>query len=315
MRKFQIGATFLFFYLWISSVYAQDFFADFFAPSNQLPTWSLRATGESAHPVSQQKVSLSAPIHKTATDPASLTWKWNQLNLEDRQVLNNGEILPNKLSSGEYGMTYRHSESESEFWGFSASAGSAGDETFNSKVKTVVNANFFYSSSQDPTSRWLWLVNYSNNRSFLNEIPILGVAYIYRPSADFMGLFGFPFVFIRMKLDEDWSTSLFLGPFVYKAEFNRTIAGPIKFFVSGEQTLQSYYRANRSTDDHRIFYSEARALTGLRGPLSQLLFLEAYTGFTYNRSALEEKSYLDSYKDAVSLENTWLFGAQISARF
>ncbi|MEZ0392094.1 MAG: hypothetical protein ACAH59_07770 [Pseudobdellovibrionaceae bacterium] len=296
-----------------STASAQEMMGDFLNP--QPPSWLLRITGESAEPFSQQKAFVAAPVNTNATDPAQVFWKWSQLNLEPDQRLNNGQKLPQHLYSSEYGVGYKHVADESLFWGISASLGSTGDEVFSSRAKTVVSGTYFYSQSKDPTSRWLWLLNYSNNRTFANEIPIPGVAYIYRPSADFTGVFGFPFAFIRMKLNEDWTGQFFLGPFVYKAEFIRTLSGPLRFFALADHSLQSFYRVDRPRDEDRVFYGESRALIGFRSPLQRYLMAEVFAGAAYSRTALEEEDYWRHSQDAVSLENHWLVGGQLSLRY
>lgn len=295
---------------------AQDFFGELLAPPAP-PSWSARISGEAAHPLQQEKFSLSAPINYVPTDPASLTWRGSHLKLETNERLENGGRIPDDFYSSEFGLNYKHHESEQKFWGFTASIGSAGDKTFNSRTKTVVGANAFYSNSIDPTSRWLWFLNYSNNRSFLNEIPIPGVAYVYRPSADFMGVFGFPFIFMRVKWNESLSSSFLLGPYIYRADLSQRIFGPVTAYLSADNSVQSFYREARSRDEDRLFYSESKALLGIKAPVSSALFVDVYGGLSYSRFVAEAEEYKDALdeENSVTLENRWVAGAQLSLRF
>lgn len=281
------------------------------------PSWVLRLSGETAHPLKQEKFFISAPVNRNQTDPASLNWKWSHLNLESEERFESGAPIPGDFYNSEFGLSYKHNDGEKKFWGVTASVGSAGDQTFQSRTKTVYSANAFYSMSDDLTSRWLWIVNYSNNRSFLNHIPIPGVAYIYRPSADFMGIFGFPFAMIRLKLDDLWSSTWLVGPYIYKAELSRRIQGPLQAYLSADNGIQSFYREARSRDDDRVFYSESRALLGLKTPLRSGLFIDLFAGFVYSRSVAETEDFQAALKDenAVYLPNRWLAGAQLSFRF
>lgn len=310
MRLFLFCITFLFF---CESTWSQEFFGDLLSP--QAPAWTLRATGEDGYPMTQQKFFLSAPVLVREQDSVTASWKWSQLNLEHDENLPNGGALPGHFYNSEIGVGYRHIENPNHFWGLTSSVGSAGDQIFHSRTKTVWNVTAFYSTTEDPSSRWVWLLNDSNNRTFLNEIPIPGVAYIYRPSADFMGVFGFPFAFIRWKWDELWSSQFVLGPYVYKAEISRSIAGPAQVYVSLDRSVQSYYREDRLEEEDRVFYTESRLLIGAKSPVNKVFYAEIFGGVAFNRTVAEDKNYKLSDSDALNLPKRGLLGAQLTARF
>lgn len=303
MRKFLFCLSF-----WILAqgvqAHAQEFFGDLLSPN--APATSLRASAEDAGPMSQQKVNISVPLTSDVQNQFSLNSKWGQLNLETD---------PSHLYDAEFGFGYRHLENQNEFWGLTSSIGSAGDQIFHSRTKTVWNVTGFYSTTRDPSSRWIWLVNDSNNRSFLNEIPLPGFAYLYRPSNDFLGVFGFPFVFIRWKMNELWTSQFFLLPYIYRAEFSRKITEPLSLYISAERNVQSYYRENRQKDQDRLFYSETRLVMGLKSPLSRFATAEIFGGFLFNRALGEDENFKEGLSNSTSLDNHRVVGAQLQARF
>lgn len=266
-------------------------------------------------PLNQQRFFISTPINKVPTDPVSLTWKWSQLNLSTDQKLNTGAAVPERLYESEFGASYKHVESAQKFWGVSFSYGSSSDQIFRSKKTSTLGANFYYSFSDDPTGRWIWLVNYSNNRTFANEIPLPGVAYLYTPSADFTGVFGFPFAFIKIKFAETWSTSILFGPYIHKLEFAKSLAGPVQAYLTSENSNASYHREDRKDEDARLFYSESRALLGIKSPVTKEVFADAFGGLAYGRSLHESKDFKPTADDKVILENRWIVGINLSARF
>lgn len=302
---------------------AQEFFAELAAPVSVPPSiLRFSASDEPAikgdrdeSRINQQKFFLSTPINKVPTDPASASWKWSQLNLPQGLLLPSGRQVPQQLYESEYGLSYKHSESSDEFWGASANVGSASDRPFTSKDNNTVSSTIFYSQSNDPTARWIWLLNYSNNRSFANEIPIPGFAYIYRPSKEFFGVFGFPFAVMRIQLSEKWSTQLFLGPYVYRFEFAYSLMGPFQAYAHLDSTLQNYILNNREKREDRLFITESKSLVGIKGPLSKIIYADLFAGLAYARSISESSNYNPDKRNHVLLENRFFIGSQISARF
>lgn len=302
---------------------AQEFFADFVAPPS-VPKSAFRFSASDEPGITgdrdqsrftQQRFFISTPLNYVPTDPASISWKWSQLNIGKGLSLPSGKALPSELYESEYGLSYRHYEGENKFWGFSTSFGSSSDKPFNSKDNSTLNANVFYSQSTDPVGRWIWLVNYSNNRSFANEVPLPGFAYIYKPSKGFFGFFGFPFAFVRYQISEQWTTSALLGPYVYRFEISKVLLGPFQAYAQLDSSLQNYYLDNRAEKDHRLFISETKSLVGVRGPVSQVVFMELQGGFAFARSILESKNYEIKKDNHLLLENRWFLGTQLSARF
>lgn len=261
---------------------------------------------------SDQKIQGNAPLWVSEKDSLSLGIKWSQLNLNGGDRL---KRLPRQFYDNQASLNWKHQEDSSTFWGTSVSFGSASDQPFSSGDTSTLNITGTYSSSQDPTSRWVYFLNYSNNRTFLNHVPIPGFAYIMIPNADFVGVFGIPFAMIRWKFSERWSTSHFLGPFVLRSDLGYSINGPIQAYTSLESSPQTFYREGRAEKEDRFFYNESRWSLGLKTPLSQQIFVDLYGGLTFNRSVFEDKNYSLDHEDLIRLQNRYLMGLQLTGRF
>ena len=61
-------------------------------------------------------------------------------------------------------------------WGAGASVGSASDVPFHSIHETIFSAAARYEIPSKERNSWVFLLNYSNNRTFLNNVPLPGVA-------------------------------------------------------------------------------------------------------------------------------------------
>jgi len=72
--------------------------------------------------------------------------------------------------------------------------------------------NLFSSAARNS---WLLALSYSNNRPYLNNIPLPGFAYIIRGDR-FNAMIGFPFISADYRPDPDW-------------DFRFSIAGGVSF--------------------------------------------------------------------------------------
>ncbi len=103
---------------WKPLASAQEFFAEFMAPPS-LPKTALRLSASDQPAISgdrdqsqfnQQRFFISTPVNYVPTDPASISWKWSQLNIGKGLFLPSGKALPSELYESEYGFSYRHFE-------------------------------------------------------------------------------------------------------------------------------------------------------------------------------------------------------------
>lgn len=302
---------------------AQEFFSELAAPPSP-PKTILRFSSSTEPPIQgdrdsskieNQRFFVSTPINKPMSDPASVSWKWSQNSLSGQPILPSGARVPNYLYESEYGLSYRHFADQSSFTGLTMNYGSASDKPFSSGSSSVFGFTAFHSTTDNPTQRWVWLVNYSNNRSFANGIPLPGFAYIYSPSKESLTVLGFPFVFGRYQLSEDWRLQALVGPYVYRLEFSKTLFGPYQAYWLNDSTLMNFFREGREKKEDRLFISESKSTLGLRGPLSQILFLDLNAGLAYARSISESENYKSNKADHLLLENRWFLSGALSARF
>ncbi len=301
---------------------AQEFIAELGAKTKPQVVVRLGVTGQPEmrndkenNPANLQKTFISLPISQSESDPISISWKWSQLNIDTDKKIPRSTNVPSHLMESEYSLTYKHFGDQSSLTGLHLGYGSASDQLFKDKSVSTISATAFYSNTEDAVGRWIWLLSYSDNRTFANGVPLPGFAYIYRPSADFFGVFGFPFLFIRAKAFENYYYSVLLGPYVYRLDFSKPIAGPVQAYIATDHTNQSYYRKSRSIDDEHFYYSETKLQAGIRSPISQMMFADVFGGLVFGRSFLEAKSFRYNDDDRVFLENRWLVGTNLTARF
>src|SRR5690606_12799452 len=134
---------------------------------------------------------------------------------------------------------YRKETEADKFWFMSLSYGSASDRPFKNNRDNTLGANFIKKFN----SNWFALVNYSNNRNFLNNIPIPGFFYIKEMSREQTLVFGIPFIFWMKPISDNWSFRyLGLLPWTHRLKILYTKFAMISPYVSLEQSPQSYFR-------------------------------------------------------------------------
>jgi hypothetical protein len=196
--------AFLLFSSLSTPTWAQEMFSDLLTPGVPRTSLDFNASTEpgmsgqkTSNPRQDQNFLLTLPLYQNQKNQYHFNWRWQHLHLGTDRTLADGSPIPNELYRSQFSLAWKHHDDAESFWGLHASYGSASDHLFDSNQTSTLSITGFYSTSKDPTARWVWFVNYSNNRVFLNNLPIPGFAYVYRPSEDFFGIFGLPFAFIK----------------------------------------------------------------------------------------------------------------------
>ncbi len=279
-----------------------------------------KPNGDSSHipaGIESHNFSFSVPVAKNQKDNWSLLGRAAWLDIHSAAMLPSGANIPNTLMDTRIGFAFTHQLGGERSWGLTSSFGSASDKPFSSGQVDTINANGTYAFSESERSRWMLFLNYSNNRGFLNNIPLPGFAYIYTPSKAFTGVFGVPFAMLNWRIDNsDWSLNAMLFfPRFGKLEAVYSKWRPLSLFAALEATEQSFLRLNRTYVDNRLVYLESRSLIGARSPLSKTLLAELSGGYAFARSFYEADKFSDRNSNSVSIASGAIYMATISARF
>ena len=320
---FVVGPLLLMFFC-SSQVFAQDMFRDLMAPPGKAKTTiGYKASTEPgmssesvSNPRQDQSFSFATPVYQDQKNQYMVGWNWSDLHLDTDQKLADGSNIPNDFYNSQLSVGWKHNEDKERFWRTSVSYGSASDHLFDSHRTSTLSVTGLYSASKDPTSRWVWFLNYSNNRVFLNNIPFPGFAYIYMPSPDFIGLFGIPFVFIKKNWDWRWSTDAVIGPFLGHADLSyslieRSLIEISQIYLAFDSIPQTFYRAARTDEDSQLFVTQSKLVLGYKQTIASRLFVNLYGGLAFDRSVDERKGFKYSSSSIERFENRWILGAEL----
>lgn len=199
--------------------------------------------------------------------------------------------LPN-LAAVEFGLGYSRPLTPNSNWGLSAKFGSASDRIFSGPDVTATNITATWVRPKEDDGQWIWLLNYSNNRPFWNEIPLPGFAYIYSPNSEFQGVFGFPFAFFQWKFRPNWGWNVVsVLPWHLKTSVSYDLLPFTPITAGLDISHQTFFRAERADRAERIFFEERKLFIGLRSPLTKWLMADLEIGRAYQRRAFEAVEY------------------------
>lgn len=279
---------------------------------------SVRGVGASYDKtLSQTQLMASAPI--VADDlgqwTASMYMNRYQFSISDK-LPKDQVAVPAELVNLQFGLGYKQKLEEQKYWMLQAQFGSASDYVFSRADVETLNVNAVYAGDVKAHESWLWILNYSNNRPILNNLPLPGFAYIYTPNPQFRGIFGFPFVFTKWNFYEKWNFNFsILGFTAIKSEVSYQVIGPVQIYSMYDHNQQGFFRRDRNDVEKRFFYEERKLALGVRSPVSTVLFADIQVGQSWDRKIFEAQSVSKQGENRLFVDSAWYAQFSLAARF
>jgi hypothetical protein len=221
----------------------------------------------------------------------------------------------NDLHDIRMGVGYLHKFDKGRRMGIDIGLGSASDEPFRTYDEMTINSNAAYAFPSGK-NEWLFVLNFSNNRSFLNYIPLPGVVYRYRVSPRFTALLGMPVLgLFASPVDKLLLNVFILAPVRAKAQATYFFLGPIRAFATINWGQQRFFRSNRTEKRDLFFYDDVRVDAGVVSPLGKGFSLEIAAGYAFFRSIFEGKSYFRRSSETFDLDETLHLRVALTYRF
>ncbi|MGZ3775174.1 MAG: hypothetical protein ACXVCY_15365 [Pseudobdellovibrionaceae bacterium] len=257
---------------------------------------------------SYQAMSLSSPVYKSAQDSVTLDFGANELSIKPAQN-DYSELYDIK-----FGLGYTRAIDDQRLWSISTRYGSSSDKPFSKSNVTTFGFTALYSFPDKDLSRWLLLIDYSNNRPIFNNLPLPGFAYFYQPSKEFRGVFGVPFASINWQFAEPLTLEVFtLVPWIFKGSVNYKLTDVVKLYSGLDFSQVTYYLADRQNEKDRLFYDEKKLFLGIKFPLSAHIFSEFEMGHSFDRALFIAENYTRNPNNPVNMGNA--FYGKLSIKF
>ncbi len=212
---------------------------------------------------------------------------------------NNLKAVPNYYNV-QLGLNYKHYLDNERTLGFFGTYGSASDRRFKDTRDSTISLNSAYRYND----RWIWIVNYSNNRTFLNNIPLPGFVYVHEQSRSRTFIIGFPFVLFIRPVWEEKFTIRYLGFIPYNHNLRLSYNGFtfLKPYISIEQAPQVYFDTARTKDNERIFWFERKVAFGVEKSFGPVLKLDLQVGRSFDREYFAAESFGDKHHNIVKVD-------------
>jgi hypothetical protein len=291
---------FLFFFLAALSLRAQDFsFLSPRAPGSSFDAegfyfpHSALDHGPEKNEVLSTSVGASHRFLKKGAHEVSAGARWTKLNFSPDEELRDYQNIQGSMS---YKTTV-----EEKLRLFSLSYGSASDRPFRNGRDNTLSANYFHQFNR----RWFGVVNYSNNRAFLNNIPLPGFLYIKEMTPERSLVVGFPVIYWVTQLSPSLSLRYFgVLPWTHRLRVAYTALPELTPYFSFEHNPQSYFRHDRENVRDRFFWVEKRLALGLELPYRGAKF-DVASGWAFDRQFFEARNFSESKSFLYNLENSY----------
>lgn len=227
--------------------------------------------------------------------------------------LNNSKVAIPNYYSAQFGLNYRHYLENERFWGISGTYGSSSNDLFKDHRDSTIMLNATYKMNP----KWLLLVNYSNNRSFFNNIPLPGFVYVHEQTKDNVMLFGFPFVFILKPFYQNKFSVRYLGLFPYNHKL-RILYNDFSWFkpyVTVEQGPHPFFDTGRRDAAVRIFWFERRAGIGGEKSFGPFLKIDLQLGNSFDREYFDARSFGDKHDDVKQISDSTYIALNLKSNF
>jgi len=208
--------------------------------------------------------------------------------------------------------SFKRNFEENKFWLGSLSYGSASDRPWENNRDNTLSANYI----QKVNERWFIAANYSNNRPFLNNIPLPGFIYVKEMTQERQFIVGFPFILWQVPMSDHFSFRYFgLLPFAHRMKILYTKNRRIMPYVGFEQSPQTFFRHDREERYDRFFWFERRLQIGLEGKISKSMRFDLSGGLAFDRQFFEARNFTQDKKNEVDLEKAGFAALSIRYNF
>ncbi len=228
------------------------------------------------------------------------------------RLQNSGTLVP-EFTGLTGSLTYQRFLQNERSLSVISSYGSASDKPFRDGRDSTFMLNMLYRSSP----KWIWLGNYSNNRPFLNNVPLPGFLYIGEQSRERSVMLGFPFVNYLSPIAGGPFSIRYLAvlPFNHRLKLSYTGLTLFRPFLAVEQLTQVFFDSSRRSNGLRTFWFERRGALGVEKSFGPVFRIEFQAGAAFDREYFVARSFRGSARERWNIADTGFIGLTLRTLF
>jgi hypothetical protein len=248
----------------------------------------------------RQDLGLGVPLWKDTENTllANLGVR-SELFQTDAVLPDSHQAFPGELWSIRLGALYAHQFDNGWSAGGGVSIGSASDKPFHSIQEMTLRLNAFLRIPSGEHNAWLFTLVYSPTSE--TAFPIPGVAYLWRPTDDFRATIGLPLaVWWRPTPDLTLEATYMLIRTVHTRATYRLEPG-LRLYAGYDWNNESFFLADRTDNQERLFYYEQRLTTGVQWDLTSCFTLDLSGGYAFDRFYFQGRQWSDNHHDRIDV--------------
>jgi hypothetical protein len=266
----------------------------------------------------QHDFTLAGPVLQSATDEWGASVRVRAQDFDTQAVLpDTREPFPDELYNVRFGTSYRHRFASGWTGGGFLMVGSPSDRPFASVDEVEINATAFLSVPARERDAWLFFLNYSNVREFLEDIPVVpGFGYAYRPSEEFTAVITTGIASVQYRPTEKLTLiASYVAIRTVDARIIYQIFRPVRLWVGFDWGSERYLLADRRDSDDRLFYHEKRVRVGATIGLARQFYIDVVGGYVFDRFYFEGESYSDRHDNRIDVGDGPFAALRLGLRF
>jgi hypothetical protein len=180
-----------------------------------------------------------------------------------------------------------------------------------------VNATAFLTVPSGERNAWLFFLNYSNVREFLEDIPVVpGFGYAYRPSEEFSAVITTGIASIQYRPTEKLTLQAsYIAIRTVDARIFYQVFRPVRLWAGFDWGSERYLRADRRDTDDRLFYHEKRVRVGAIIGLAREFYIDVTGGYAFDRFYFEGEGYSDRDDNRIDVDSGFFAALRLGVRF
>lgn len=261
--------------------------------------------------IDRQKAHAGIPLYKKESGSSlnllvrgERTLLGESLFFSDRNVR-----TPREFGTAELGLAWHSQAADGARESISGTIGSAGKRLLDNGRSPIFSATYLVEKKKAEGRSWIYVLSYSNNRAFLNNIPLPGIAYV-KNEKQYTLVLGLPFLFGNLRVDP-WHLSASLSPWSASIDTAYRFYGPLMFYTNVKWQPKAYENLVEDSDDRFIFEKKEWG-TGLRAAFGRKGSVSIGYVYNFDRRFMLGESIRDKNSDTIEIGDSG--GVQILAR-
>lgn len=268
---------------------------------------------------SDEHVYLRVQPYASATDELTVGGTGAETHIGGGAALPDTGPIPDHLYRIEGSLGYRHIDGAQRVYGLNLAIGSASDKPFANDGVLSVSATASARLSAGGDNAWLLFLNYANDRQVLNNVPLPGFGYLWKPDATVIAMVGLPFAFVSWRptpwFNADVAVSGLGSAHLLASVKPLADATWLRVHVGYDWRTESFKRADRPDRSDQLFFREMTAVGGLTVEPGPWFSADLYGGWAFERQVFEDKSIAGHHDDLLRIDPGPLIGLELKSRF